>query len=80
MFTRRYVRVRFNALRSLERPTKMSEQDATIRDLERTVDELRRDRDEWRDLTERALAQIEQWKNICERWEKRYNDMMARMN
>jgi chromosome segregation ATPase len=58
----------------------MSEHEATIRDLERTVNELRTDRDEWRELTERALDQIEQWKIVCERWEKRYNEMMARNN
>jgi hypothetical protein len=58
----------------------MNEQDATIRDLERTVNELRIDRDEWRELTQRALDQIEQWKIVCERWEKRYNEMMARNN
>jgi chromosome segregation ATPase len=58
----------------------MSEHEATIRDLERTVNELRNDRDEWRDLTQRALDQIEQWKLVCERWEKRYNEMMARNN
>ena len=58
----------------------MSENEATIRDLERTVNELRNDRDEWRELTQRALDQIEQWKIVCERWEKRYNEMMARNN
>jgi chromosome segregation ATPase len=58
----------------------MSEYEATIRDLERTVNELRNDRDEWRELTQRALDQIEQWKLVCERWEKRYNEMMARNN
>ena len=58
----------------------MSENEATIRDLERTVNELRNDRDEWRELTQRALDQIEQWKLVCERWEKRYNEMMARNN
>ena len=58
----------------------MSNYDPTIQDLERTVDELRKDRDDWRELCQRALDQIDQWKTVCERWEKRYNDMIARSN
>ena len=38
------------------------------------------DRDDWRDLAERAIAQIEQWKILCERWEQRYNQLQARSN
>lgn len=38
------------------------------------------DRDDWRDLAERAIAQIEQWKLVCERWEQRYNQLQARNN
>ena len=58
----------------------MGEYEATIRDMERTIDELRKDRDEWRDLCHKALDQIDQWKIVCERWERRYNDMIARTN
>lgn len=38
------------------------------------------DRDDWRDLAERAIAQIEQWRLVCERWEQRYNQLQARNN
>lgn len=41
---------------------------------------LTTDRDDWRDLAERAIAQIEQWKILCERWEQRYNQLQARSN
>jgi hypothetical protein len=58
----------------------MSEYEATLREHERTIEELRKDRDDWRDLCQKALDQIDQWKLICERWESRYNEMIARNN
>jgi hypothetical protein len=58
----------------------MSEYEATLREHERTIDELRKDRDDWRELCQKALDQIDQWKLICERWESRYNEMIARNN
>jgi hypothetical protein len=58
----------------------MSEYEATLREHERTIDELRKDRDDWRELCQKALDQIDQWKLICERWESRYNEMIARDN
>jgi nicotinamide riboside kinase len=51
-----------------------------IEDLQREIIVLRKDRDEWAELCNKALDQIEQWKIVCERWEKRYNEMMARNN
>jgi hypothetical protein len=58
----------------------MSEYETTLREHERTIDELRKDRDDWRELCQKALDQIDQWKLICERWESRYNEMIARNN
>jgi hypothetical protein len=58
----------------------MSDHNPVIQDLQRTVDELRKDRDDWRELCHKALDQIDQWKIVCERWEKRYNEIMARNN
>jgi hypothetical protein len=58
----------------------MTSHDPVVQDLQRTIDELRKDRDDWRDLCQKALDQIDQWKLICERWESRYNEMIARKN
>lgn len=38
------------------------------------------DRDDWRELAEKAIAQIEEWRRLVEAWEKRYNELQARMN
>jgi hypothetical protein len=51
-----------------------------IEDLQNEIIVLRKEREEWRNLTERALNQIDEWKSICERWEKRYNELLARIN
>lgn len=51
-----------------------------IEDLQNEIIVLRKECEEWRDLTERALNQIDEWKSICERWEKRYNELLARIN
>jgi hypothetical protein len=32
---------------------------------------------EWRDLAERAIAQIEEWRSICDEWQTRYNQLLA---
>ena len=58
----------------------MTSHDPVVQDLQRTIDELRKDRDDWRDLCQKALDQIDEWKLICERWESRYNEMIARKN
>jgi hypothetical protein len=58
----------------------MTSHDPVVQDLQRTIEELRKDRDDWRDLCQKALDQIDQWKLICERWESRYNEMIARNN
>jgi flagellar biosynthesis chaperone FliJ len=71
--------------------TKMSEHEATIRDLQTTVDELRtllmntkemwfkanQDRADWQDLAERAIAQIEEWRSLCDTWQTRYNQLLG---
>ena len=41
---------------------------------------IEKDRDEWRELAERAIAQIEQWKAMCEQWEKHYYALKAQQN
>jgi len=55
----------------------MSEYEATLRDHERTIDELRRQRDEWQNLANRAITQIEEWRAICEEWQNRYNELLG---
>jgi len=69
----------------------MSEHEATIRDLQATVDELRtllmntkelwfkanQDRADWQDLAERAIAQIEEWRALCDTWQTRYNQLLG---
>ena len=32
---------------------------------------------EWRDLAERAIAQIEEWRNLCDEWQNRYNQLIG---
>lgn len=32
---------------------------------------------EWRDLAERAIAQIEEWRAICDEWQTRYNQLLG---
>jgi chromosome segregation ATPase len=55
----------------------MSEYEATLRDHERTIDELRRQRDDWQQLAEKAIAQIEEWRNLCNEWQARYNELIG---
>jgi chromosome segregation ATPase len=71
------VQLWFYALRSTQGSTKMSEYEATLRDHERTIDELRRQRDDWQDLANRAITQIEEWRAICEEWQNRYNTLLG---
>jgi chromosome segregation ATPase len=69
--------MRPDALFSMERTTKMSEYEATLREHERTIDELRRQSQEWQALAEKALNQIEEWRAICEEWQKRFNALLG---
>jgi chromosome segregation ATPase len=55
----------------------MSEYEATLREHERTINELRRQRDDWQDLANRAITQIEEWRAICEEWQNRYNELLG---
>ena len=69
----------------------MTNYDPNIQDLQRTVDELRQllhstkelwykanqDRQDWQDLAERAIAQIEEWRNLCDEWQNRYNQLIG---
>ena len=76
----------------------MSEHEATIRDLQATVDELRntvleakmavsllesylakanQQTADWQDLAERAIAQIEEWRSLCDTWQTRYNQLLG---
>jgi chromosome segregation ATPase len=54
----------------------MSEYEATLRDHERTINELRRQRDDWQDLANRAISQIEEWRSLCDEWQTRYNELV----
>jgi chromosome segregation ATPase len=54
----------------------MSEYEATLRDHERTINELRRQRDDWQQLAEKAIAQIEEWRSLCDEWQARYNELV----
>jgi hypothetical protein len=65
-----------DALHSLEESTTMSNYDPTIHDLQRTVDELRKDRDDWKELAEKAIAQIEEWRALCDIYQDRYNQIV----
>jgi phage shock protein A len=82
----------------MERPTKMSQYDPTVQDLQRTVDELRntvleakmavsllesylakanQQTADWQDLATRAIAQIEEWRALCDTWQTRYNQLLG---
>jgi chromosome segregation ATPase len=55
----------------------MSEYEATLREHERTIDELRRQSHEWQVLAEKAIDQIEEWRAICEEWQDRFNRLLG---
>jgi chromosome segregation ATPase len=55
----------------------MSEHEATLRDHERTINELRRQRDDWQQLAEKAINQIEEWRSLCDEWQARYNELVG---
>jgi len=62
----------------------MTTHDPVIQDLQRTVDELRtllhsavQDRQDWQDLAERAIKQIEEWRTLCDEWQNRYNQLLG---
>jgi chromosome segregation ATPase len=55
----------------------MSEYEATLRDHERTINELRRQRDDWQQLAEKAIAQIDEWRSLCDEWQARYNELVG---
>jgi multidrug resistance efflux pump len=55
----------------------MSEYEATLREHERTIDELRRQSQEWQALAEKAINQIEEWRAICEEWQDRFNTLLG---
>jgi chromosome segregation ATPase len=55
----------------------MSEFEATLREHERTIDELRRQRDDWQNLANRAITQIEEWRNLCNIWQERYEQLLG---
>jgi hypothetical protein len=57
----------------MERPRKMNQYDATILDMQRTIDQLRAEKDEWRTVAQSALAQVETWKEFCDTWQKLYD-------
>jgi phage shock protein A len=54
----------------------MSEYEATLREHERTIDKLRQDRDDWKELAEKAIAQIEEWRALCDIYQDRYNQIV----
>jgi hypothetical protein len=55
----------------------MSNYDPVIHDLERALDKLRQDRDDWKELAEKAIAQIEEWRALCDIWQARYNQLLG---
>lgn len=55
----------------------VSEFESTLREHERTIDELRRQRDDWQDLANRAISQIEEWRNLCNIWQERYDQLLG---
>ena len=67
--------MRPNALLSMEKAT-MSEYEAMNRDLTSALDKLRQDRDDWKDLAEKAIAQIEEWRALCDIYQERYNQIV----
>jgi hypothetical protein len=54
----------------------MSNYDPVIHDLERALDKLRQDRDDWKELAEKAIAQIEEWRTLCDIYQDRYNQIV----
>jgi hypothetical protein len=54
----------------------MSEYEAMNRDLTSALDKLRQDRDDWKDLAEKAIAQIEEWRSLCDLYQARYNQIV----
>jgi hypothetical protein len=54
----------------------MSEYEAMNRDLTSALDKLRQDRDDWKDLAEKAIAQIEEWRALCDIYQDRYNQIV----
>ena len=54
----------------------MSEYEAMNRDLTSALDNLRQDRDDWKDLAEKAIAQIEEWRSLCDLYQERYNQIV----
>ena len=54
----------------------MSEYEAMNRDLTSALDKLRQDRDDWKDLSEKAIAQIEEWRSLCDLYHERYNQIV----
>jgi glycogen synthase len=54
----------------------MSNYDPVIHDLERALDKLRQDRDDWKELAEKAIAQIEEWRALCDIYQERYNQIV----
>jgi hypothetical protein len=54
----------------------MSEYEAMNRDLTSALDKLRQDRDDWKDLAEKAIAQIEEWRSLCDLYQERYNQIV----
>jgi hypothetical protein len=60
----------------MERATTMSEYEAMNRDLTSALDKLRQDRDDWKDLAEKAIAQIEEWRALCDIYQERYNQIV----
>jgi multidrug resistance efflux pump len=55
----------------------MSEYEATLREHERTINELRRQSQEWQALAEKAIDQIEEWRAICQEWQDRFNALLG---
>jgi chromosome segregation ATPase len=35
------------------------------------------DRQDWQDLAERAIKQIEEWRTLCDEWQARYNQLLG---
>jgi glycogen synthase len=54
----------------------MSNYDPVIHELERALDKLRQDRDDWKELAEKAIAQIEEWRALCDIYQDRYNQIV----
>jgi glycogen synthase len=54
----------------------MSNYDPVIHDLERAIDKLRQDRDDWKELAEKAISQIEEWRALCDIYQDRYNQIV----